>query len=206
MMAEHDQGFTASRLDEYRAACARASSGEMLVLPGMEYSDAANRVHVVVWGPVPFLGEGVATSEILEAVEVANGVAVLAHPSRRDAWRCFDPPWADRLLGIEVWNRKYDGWAPSQTAPRLVRLAGVVPFVGMDFHTQRQSFPLRMVLDMDGSVTEEAVLRCLRSRRCHPRAFGMSLGQDLVRWALPALGMAERGRRIAASIVRPLRN
>src|ERR1700690_1085346 len=85
MMTEHDRGFTPDRFAEYREACAEASSPEMLVMPGIEYSDADNRVHVLVWG-VPFLGEELPTAEMLEAVRLANGVAVLAHPSRRSAW------------------------------------------------------------------------------------------------------------------------
>jgi hypothetical protein len=205
MMTEHDRGFTASRLDRYREMCARASSSEILVLPGIEYSDVANRVHILVWGPVPFLGEGLPTSEMLSAVRAAGGQAVLAHPSRRDAWRSFDPSWADRLLGVEVWNRKYDGWAPSQSAPSLVRAAGAIPFVGLDFHTQRQSFPLNMVLEMDEAVNEERVLNCLRSRRCHARAFGLPFNQSLIRRALPVLNLAERSRRTAVSIAKSAR-
>jgi hypothetical protein len=202
MMTEHDRGFTAARLNQYREACAQASSSEILVVPGIEFSDAANRVHVLVWGPVPFLGEGLPTSEMLNAVHAAGGLAVLAHPSRRDAWRSFNPSWTDRLLGIETWNRKYDGWAPSKTAPALINTAAAIPFVGLDFHTQRQSFPLAMALEMDGIVTEEAVLNCLRSRRCHPRAFGLLMSESLVRKVLPVLGMAERSRRMVASIAR----
>lgn len=202
MMTEHDRGFTADRLAQYRKACAQASSGEILVVPGIEYSDAANCVHVLVWGPVPFLGEGLSISEILDAVHSARGVAVLAHPSRRDAWRSFDPHWTSQLLGIETWNRKYDGWAPSQSAAALLHVAGAIPFVGLDFHTQRQSFPLAMALNMDRNVTEETVLHCLRSRRCQARAFGLPLSESLVRKVLPVLGMAERSRRMVASIAR----
>jgi hypothetical protein len=202
MMTEHDRGFTADRLEQYREACSQASSNKILVMPGIEYSDATNRIHVLVWGPVPFLGEGLPTSEMLEAVQAANGLAVLAHPSRRDAWKSFEPSWADRLLGIEVWNRKYDGWAPSQTAPALLRTAGAIPFVGLDFHTQRQSFPLGMALDIHGDVSEEAVLDSLRSRRCYARAFSLPLSQIKIRRALPVLNVAERSRRMGASIAR----
>jgi len=202
MMTEHDRGFTAARLEQYRAACAKASSSNILVVPGIEYSDADNRVHVLVWGPVPFLGEGLPTSEMLELVRVANGVAVLAHPSRKEAWEKFEPCWAERLLGIEVWNRKYDGWAPSEASPALLDKSSAIPFVGLDFHTHRQSFPLSMALDIQENVTEDTVLDCLRSRRCSPRAFGAPLDQNLFRAALPALKIAERSRRTAASIVR----
>src|SRR5580704_16965078 len=72
MMTEHDRGFTAARFDQYREACAQASTAEILVVPGIEYSDTANRMHVLAWGPVPFLGEGLATSEMLDAVQAAG--------------------------------------------------------------------------------------------------------------------------------------
>jgi len=202
MMTEHDRGFTPARLEVYRQACAQASSDKILVVPGIEYSDAANRVHVLVWGNVPFLGENLPTGEMLASVKAADGVAVLAHPSRKRAWESFEPHWADGLLGIEAWNRKYDGWAPSEASPALLESSGAVPFVGLDFHTERQSFPLAMALDISPKVTEEAVLDCLQSRRCSPRVFGASLGQGLVRKALPALKIAEQSRRKVASIAR----
>lgn len=202
MMTEHDRGFTTDRLEQYRRACAQASAPNILVIPGIEYSDRANRVHVLVWGPVPFLGEGLPTLEMLEAVHSANGLAVLAHPSRKEAWKTFEPSWSDRLLGIEAWNRKYDGWAPSRTAPGLLHSAGAVPFVGLDFHTQRQSFPLGMALDIRGELSEETVLDCLRARRCYARAFGLPLSQRIVQRALPVLSVAERSRRVGASLAR----
>jgi hypothetical protein len=192
-------------LDEYREACARASSEEILVVPGIEYSDASNRVHVLVWGQVPFLGEGLPTGEMLNKVRNADGVAVLAHPSRRDAWKSFEASWSERFLGIEIWNRKYDGWNPSKTAPELLALTKAVPFVGLDFHTVRQSFPLGMALDLRSEITEAAVLESLKSRRCKAKAFGYSMSSGVIRGAVPVLGMAETGRRMAASLVRRAR-
>jgi hypothetical protein len=201
LMTEHDRGFTGARFEEYRDACSRASSSNVLLVPGIEYSDAANRVHVLVWG-VPFLGEGLPTKEMLTAVRAANGVAVLAHPSRKDAWQCLETEWTEMLLGIEVWNRKYDGWAPSKTAPRLMQTSTTIPFVGMDFHTIRQSFPLAMSLDIQGDCTEAQVLDSLRFGRCSPRAFGVPLTHHLLRKSMPALVVAERSRRSAASFMR----
>ena len=202
MMTEHDKGFTAARLNEYREACSQASSDKILVVPGIEYSDAKNRVHVLVWGRVPFLGAGLPTGEMLEGVTAANGLAVLAHPSRRDAWKTFELSWAGHLLGVEAWNRKYDGWAPNKTSPPLLRAANAIPFVGLDFHTQRQSFPLAMALDIYGHVSEETVLDSLRSRRCCARGFGLPLSQYVVRKAMPVLKMAERSRRMGAAIAK----
>jgi hypothetical protein len=180
-----------------------ASSERMLILPGIEYSDAANMVHVLVWGPVPFLGEGIPTIDILKGVKASNGVAVLAHPSRREAWRLVECAWGEYLLGIEIWNRKTDGWAPSTAASRLVERASVVPFVGMDFHDLNQLFPLTMEVDtFQSPVDEDSVLASLRERRCHARALGMSLGEGFYRRTVPALKVAETGRRFLGRVYR----
>jgi len=202
MMTEHDRGFTAQRLHQYREACAQASSDDILLVPGIEYSDAANHVHVLVWGPVPFLGEALPTTDMLDKVQATGGVAVLAHPSRKEVWKSFDSAWAPRLLGIETWNRKYDGWAPSRTAPALLKDTGAIPFVGLDFHTQRQSFPLTMMLEVEGAISEEKVVDCLRSRRCQPQAFGHPLIGRMVELASPVLTVTENGRRALAIIAR----
>jgi len=205
MMTEHDLGFSEQRLKEYREACSKASSDNILVVPGIEYSDAANRVHVLVWGDVPFLGEGLPTGEMLVRVGSAGGLAVLAHPSRREAWKSFEPSWAQALLGIEVWNRKYDGWAPSKNADTLLHATGAIPFVGLDFHTDRQFFALGMALDVYGEISEHLVLDALRAKRCSARAFKLPVSQSAVRSAIPVLRMAERGRRTVASLVRRAR-
>lgn len=201
MMTEHDNGFTQARYAEFRDACARASSESMYVLPGMEYSDPENRVHVLVWG-VPFLGEGLRTEELLDAVAARGGVAVFAHPSRRAAWECFSPKWADSLLGIESWNRKYDGWAPGRRASTLLQASPQVPFVGLDFHTARQFFPLGMALDVEGPIDEAGVLECLKQRRCAARAFGLPLDERKLHRTLPLLQVAEQGRRGLAALKR----
>jgi len=196
MTTEHDRGFSAARLAEYREACIKCSSHRLFVLPGLEYSDADNRVHVLVWGPVPFLGEGVPTDEILEAVAGYGGVAVLAHPERRNAWESFRPAWQRRLLGVEVWNRKYDGWAPSVHAAGLVNRTGRIPFVGLDFHTRRQFFRLAMTLGLDeGPLSEDQIVAALRAGRCAPTAFGLPLGGARFERRLPYLRVAEQGRR-----------
>src|SRR5260370_19653477 len=105
MMTEHDRGFSASRLEQYRAACAQASSDKILVVPGIEYSDATNRTHVLVWGNIPFFGEGLPTGEMLEAARAANGLAGLPHPSGQDAWGSFQSHLGDLPFGTGAWMR-----------------------------------------------------------------------------------------------------
>jgi hypothetical protein len=206
MITEHDRGFTEARRLEHRAACAAASAEDLLLVPGIEYSDAANQVHVLVWGSVPFVGEGVPTTDLLKAVKAANGVAVLAHPSRRKAWQVFNPTWANHLLGIELWNRKTDGWAPSQNAMRLLQDTELAPFAGMDFHNRKQLFPLSMELDLTGEVSESSVLDCLRARQFRAMAFGRSIERVTEGWFRLTLRSAERCRRSAAAAYRCLRS
>ena len=204
MMTEHDRGFSQSRLDEYHEVCRRASSKDILVVPGIEYSDATNTVHVLTWGNIPFIGENVPTGAMLKAVKHVGGVAVLAHPSRRNAWQCFDPTWSEFLMGIEVWNRKTDGWHPSFKAPKLIESSKAVSFVGMDFHTQKQFFPLAMELEVPDSLTEEAVITSLRLRLCEARAFRLPLDHGILKSMLIALKIAESGRRPLAWMYRSL--
>lgn len=205
LTTEHDLGFTEARRIAHRQACQEASSDSLLVVPGMEYSDAENRVHVLVWGPVPFLGEGLPTGELLQKVKAAHGVAVLAHPSRKKAWQCFDPSWIPGLLGIELWNRKTDGWSPSPAAPALLEGTTLMPFAGLDFHDKRQFFPLGMELDITAPMTEESVLDCLRAGRCRATVFGKPV-QDRLRSPLaPTLRAAEFCRRRLASLRKQLR-
>ena len=205
LMTEHDRGFSPERLCQLRQLCDSASTRDLLVIPGIEYSDASNQVHILVWGDVPFLGENLPTRETLHRVKEAGGVAVLAHPFRRNAWQCFEPSWGEALAGIEVWNRKYDGFAPNRIAQELQRSVGAIPFVGLDFHTQRQFFPLAMAMDIQSTVTEQAVLECIRARRVNPRVFGFQVDGQLVRHALPILGVVEASRKRCASASRKMK-
>jgi len=202
LMTEHDRGFTPDRLARYRESCARASSDKVLFIPGIEYSDASNTIHILVWGPVPFLGENLPTASLLESVHSANGLAVMAHPARRDAWQQFDAAWSESLLGIEVWNRKTDGWSPSKAALSLMQGTELLATVGMDFHDRKQMFPLTMELDVLSAIDENSVLECLRARRCRALAFGRPVPNVTSGWLGSALRSAENCRRTAAVVYR----
>ena len=150
LMCEHSRGWTERRYDEYIEACAAAGRRGLLLVPGIEYEDSDNVVHVAVWGQVPFFGPTPDIGELLGKVAAADGISVLAHPWRRDAWRRFDRNWAHRLTAMEIWTRKYDGWAPNRFAVEMARRERLREFVSLDFHTRRQLFPLAMALRVDG--------------------------------------------------------
>ena len=175
LMSEHSRGFTAAKWCEYVDACQEASSDRLLLVPGIEYGDEDDVVHIPVWGRVPFFGEAAPVGRLLAEATAAGGTAMWAHPWRRDAWRRFEPSWLEHLTAVEVWNRKYDGVAPSRSALALARREGIATAVALDFHTRRQIFPLALKLDVDGDLTVPAVYSALSAGRFAPRAFGLPL-------------------------------
>jgi hypothetical protein len=203
LMSEHDRTFDDERWERYRAACAAASTGGALLVPGIEYSDAQNLVHVPVWGADGFLGKDRPTGELLRAARAAGAVAVLAHPDRREAWRSFAPEWLVLAHGVEIWNRKVDGWAPG---PAGLRLAAAVhdlwPFHGLDFHCARQFFPLAMTTPLDVAPSVEVVLDAVRAGRLRPTAFGRPGSAFSDGRGLDAVRAGERVRRSLARAYR----
>ncbi len=204
LAAEHDRGFDETRWRAYRDACARASTAEMSLIPGIEYSDASNSVHVPVWGDIPFLGAGLPTDALLARAERAGGVAVLAHPGRRRVLASIDESLLQGLAGIELWNRKYDGYAPNLEAAGLLRgRPELIPIVGLDLHSIRQLHPLSMRFEIeDGDDLEAGICEAFRRRNVRATAFGrdaMSLAEGR---AAAALGRLERARRETAKHLR----
>jgi hypothetical protein len=207
LTAEHDRTFDAERWARYREACAAAAAAVGIpVCPGIEYSDADNVVHIPVWGvELPFLGAARPSAELIAAAADAGAVAVLAHPARRDAWRRLDPGSFERLTGVEVWNRKYDGWASNPVAAELAATHALTPFFGLDFHTQRQFFPLAMGIEAEPGVAGEGLVEALREGRCRPLAFGGDGSRFLHGPGRGAARAAESARRAARPAVRKVR-
>ncbi len=217
LMSEHSRGFSSAKWGEYIDACKMASNGRVTLVPGIEYGDSDDVVHIPVWGRVPFFGEAPHIGALLADVTQGGGTAVWAHPWRRDAWRRFDPDWSQYLSGVEVWNRKYDGIAPNPNSFEISRRGGTPAFVALDFHTRRQLFPLSLTLRLD-SVSErqaradprtvdeagagvDQVYSALSTGSFSPRAFGLPLERLTAGPLAGALRGLERTRRIVAHIV-----
>ena len=62
-----------------------------------------------------------------------------------------------------------------------------------------------MAMDIDSTVTERAVLDCIRTRRVKPRVFGLEVEGKLVRRALPIMEAAEASRKKAARASRKMK-
>ena len=72
-MREHSRGWTPSRYDDYVEACAAASQDGLLLVPGIDYEDEDNVVHVAVWGRLPFFGPTPEIGRLLSKVAAADG-------------------------------------------------------------------------------------------------------------------------------------
>ncbi len=199
LMSEHDRSFDQGRWEAYEEACREASSGSITLIPGIEYEDGDSVVHTPVWGEnVPFLGAGLSTLDLLRAAQNEGAVAVLAHPWRRNAISRYEPEWAPLLSAVEIWNRKYDGIAPSREAARLAAEADLQPFVALDFHTSRQFFPLAMSVELDEQPSAGPLAEAIRKGCFEPQFLGFSALRftgGLEGATLRALDAARRGIR-----------
>jgi len=177
MMTEHERGFNESRWAKYRMACKKASTNRVQLIPGLEYSEKTNAIHVLVWGDIPFLGVEMDTGKLLRQVAKYGGVAVLAHPGSESALKIFTNKWDKYLAGLEIWNRKADGLAVSSDAQKWFKDNGrnLLPFVGLDFHCPKQLWPLVMKFELEPPATESNILSAIRQGRCFPTAWGLPL-------------------------------
>jgi hypothetical protein len=204
LMAEHDRGFDAERWNEYREACAAASTSELLLVPGMEYASPDEHVHVPVWGSGAFLGPAVPTTTLLALAAEQGRLAVIAHPRRRDVWQGLDPEWLQLAHGIEIWNRKYDGWAPFAPACGIAEHSGLACYVGLDFHTARQFAPLAMHVEVDDDIVDErALLAALAAHNARPLVAGRIEASRFAHGPAHAgVRLAEFARRRGGAVVR----
>jgi hypothetical protein len=205
LMCEHDDGFDAVRWQRYKAACAAASTASTLLVPGVEYGDVDNIVHIPVWGDTPFLGSGLPTVDLLTRARAEGAFTVFAHPWRRAAWRRLEPEWLPNLSSVEIWNRKYDGWAANAESVQLARQHGLRPFVSLDFHGRRQFFPLSMAVTVDGPVSRETIWRALHSGAFEPLVLSVTALRFTEGISGRALRALELARRRAARTLRSAR-
>lgn len=175
-LCEHDRGFSSARQAAHEAACAEASAAGALLIPGIEYAGPGDHIHLPTWGPVPFLGEGRPTSEVLRIVADQGGAAVIAHPRRHDAWRLVEPSWLTQAAGIEVWTRKWDGWAPNPWAVAHARAAGLLQVVSLDLHRPGQMFPLAMQLQLTEPPTAASCVQALAAGQARPMLGQLCIG------------------------------
>jgi len=142
LFAEHFNGFSARKLEQYVEECQSYSSEELLLVPGMEFEPTdCGGIHILGFGVRHYLPNSDLKS-ILHGIREGGGISVLAHPSRTSSH--FPQEHIGALDGVEVWNAAYDSrYLPHYRNLLLYRqMKGVngrlLALGGLDMHSVEQ--------------------------------------------------------------------
>ena len=200
LLCEHCRTFDEERWQSYQEACRAAGSHGAILVPGIEYSDPENVVHVPVWGVDEFLGSEIPTAEMLEKASGHPGAfIVLAHPNRRNAWELIDKDWLDRFHAIEIWNRKADGIQVSRVR-EWIEKTKVRRIAALDFHSDRQRFPMATTVNVDDGSDSIQIIKAMREGRFNTTVMGMPLQMATSRAISMICGLADGSRKALLSL------
>jgi len=195
LVTEHNNQMSVSLMEPFVARCAALSDEQLLIIPGLELAFDSNRVHLLAYGVREYIhstAPGCTFESLVEAIRKAGGVAVLAHPSHRQAVSRIDPRALRSLDGIEIWNVKNGNrFFPTVSDVTLLRsvradAAHVFGFAGLDWHHLNKFSRLVHRLDVP-ALTAHDVLRSLRAGAFEVRGGWVTL---------PATGETRRGRAL----------
>jgi hypothetical protein len=171
LMSEHNNTLDASQVAAFVSRCQALSDERLLIVPGLELALDSNQVHLLAYG----LGEYVRSSDpgcqvgdLLPHIRRHGGVAVLAHPSHKQAFTRVAPRDLALLDGVEIWNVKNGNrFCPDASEIRSLRglratSPSVSAFAGLDLHHLSRWVRLVSRLDVP-ALTREAVLGTLRA-------------------------------------------
>lgn len=172
LMSEHNNFMTPADMERFVTRCDELSDGTLLIVPGLELAYASNRIHLLAFGVRRYISSTEADctfSALVQAVHEAGGIAVLAHPSHRQAVEHIEPHDLDGLDGIEIWNVKNGNRFFPTTADVAIlqrarqRSNRLLAFAGVDWH-HLNTFA-RVVLRVDTPLLRaDEVLRALTER------------------------------------------
>ncbi len=165
-LADHSGAVRGRRLRQLCDDCRRLS-GEVLLVPGVEFECGGR--HVVVVAPDEAL-LGLTDREVIHdpaVVRRAGGITIWAHPSLTFSVSLRDAIAAE-YDGWEVWNRRADGQTPCvpilRLFRRLARKRPLLPHAGVDLHVLPvRSIPVYTLQTADAQITTEALVDALRS-------------------------------------------
>ena len=176
-VSDHAEVFDEERMGAYVQACARLSTADFMVIPGLEFASHGG-LHILGYGVTQRV-RAKDLEGIVDGIHQAGGIAVLAHPPAG----CINliTSITHKLDGIEVWNGRYDGVhvprADSFQLLRRVRAANakVSAYGGTDLHKKEQTRkPIRIEVDAEGR-SHQSIQSALRDGRFRVRGGNLSI-------------------------------
>jgi PHP domain-containing protein len=170
LMSDHNNFMNAESTAELVRRCDELSRDGLLIIPGLELAFDQNRVHLLAYGIRTYIestSPSCTFASLIDAVHDGGGLAILAHPSHRDAMHRIPPADFAKLDGVEIWNVKngnrFFPTASELTLLRTIRADGAraFGFAGVDWHHLDKFSPVTIAVDAP-ALTRDAVLEHLR--------------------------------------------
>jgi hypothetical protein len=158
-MTDHAEFFDEATLRAYVAECEALSDEKFRFVAGLEY-ECERRMHVLGYGVTTLAGT-TDPQRVIEHIERAGGVSVIAHPM--DSMFEWIETFEVLPRGVEAWNSKYDGRAAPRpgTFHLITRLRRRRPemlaFYGVDYHWKKQFRGLHLLVECDAPRREEVL-------------------------------------------------
>jgi hypothetical protein len=173
LMSEHNNRMDPDQMAAFVRRCEDVSDDRLLIVPGLELAFDSNRVHLLAYGIRQFIdstGPECTFGSLVRSVHDAGGLAVLAHPSHRQAIDRLTAEDVHELEGIEIWNVKNGNrFCPSGVDLRtLLQIRGrgdrVFGFAGVDWHHLVNFEPLAVRVEA-ADATQASIFQALRDGR-----------------------------------------
>jgi predicted metal-dependent phosphoesterase TrpH len=156
LMSEHNNRLNDEQVAAFVRRCDELSDDRLLIVPGLELAFDANRVHLLAYGVRTYIDS---TSPdrtfqgLVRATHEAGGLAVLAHPSHKEAIERLSIDDLRDLDGVEIWNVKNGNrFVPTASDVRLLQrlrsaAGGQFGYGGVDWHHVANFTPLAVEID-----------------------------------------------------------
>jgi hypothetical protein len=163
LITEHSESISDGVTNELIDECDRCSSSGFLIIPGLEFG-CRDELHILGLG-VSRISESDDPLEVVRHIRQQGGVAVLAHPTKKEY--SLDGAWIGELDGVEIWNSAYDGkFLPQAKSIRTFKELAqknphLKPFAGMDLHQEKNYYDVTLKINRNG-LNRNQILKDLK--------------------------------------------
>lgn len=160
ILTEHAEGMNQGSMRRLVSECNEKSRDDLIIIPGLEVVCDGN-LHILAFGVDEYLNI-TDPEKLVEQVHHLDGLAVLAHPSRKTSAKRVAELELDAL---EIWNARHDGrLAPRVASIKLLRSIGdgyLPGCCGLDLHDKKKFVNLHIRMDVK-ELSRENILRNIK--------------------------------------------